>query len=59
MNENVWSLLTTRDGMTAQLTAPRFESYPTEDLETAPVERVAAEPRRLAPLFRRLRTAAA
>ena len=58
MND-VWSLLTTRDGMTAQLNAPRFEAYPTEDLEVAPVERVATEPRRLAPLFRRLRTAAA
>ena len=58
MND-VWSLLTTRDGMTAQLNAPRSEAYPTEDLEVAPVERVATEPRRLAPLFRRLRTAAA
>ena len=59
MNENVWSLLTTRDGMTAQLSTPRFEAYPTEDLEVAPVERVATESRRRAPLFRRLRTAAA
>lgn len=58
MSNSVWSLLTT-DGITAQLTTPRYEAYPTEDLETAPVERVAAEPRRLAPLFRRLRTAAA
>ena len=58
MNDNVWSLLTTRDGMTAQLTSPRFEAYPTEDLDAAPVERVATEHRRRAPLFRRLRTAA-
>ena len=58
MSNNVWSLLTT-DGITAQLSQPRYEAYPTEDLEVAPVERVATEPRRFAPLFRRLRTAAA
>ena len=59
MNENFWSLMTTRDGISAQLTAPRSTSFPADDLEAAPVERVATEPRRLAPLFRRLRTAAA
>jgi hypothetical protein len=59
MNNSVWSLMTTRDGLSAQLTAPRFESYPAEDLGAAPVERVATESRRFAPLFRRLRTATA
>ena len=59
MNENFWSLMTTRDGVSAQLSAPRSVSFPADDLEAAPVERVATESRRLAPLFRRLRTAAA
>ena len=59
MNENVWSLLTTRDGMTAQLSTPRFDAYPTDELEVTPIERVATGPRRVTPLLRRLRTAAA
>ena len=59
MNGSAWSLMNTSDGLSAQLTAPRFESYPVEDLGAAPVERVATESRRFAPLFRRLRTAAA
>ena len=59
MNENFWSLMTTRDGMSAQLDAPRSEQYPVDDLVVAPVERVATTSRRLAPLFRRHRTATA
>ena len=59
MNENFWSLMTTRDGVSAQLTAPRATPFPADDLEGAPVERVATQSRRRAPLFRRLRTAAA
>ena len=36
--------MTTRDGVSAQLTAPRSESFPADDLGAAPVERVATEP---------------
>jgi hypothetical protein len=59
MNDNAWFLMSTRDGLTAQLSAPRAASFPAEDLGAAPVERVATESRRFAPLFRRLRTATA
>lgn len=59
MNENVWSLLTTRDGITAQLTAPRYESFPADEQEAAAAERVVPETRRRTPLFRRLSAAIA
>lgn len=59
MNENFWSLMTTRDGVSAQLSTPRSVSFPADDLEGAPVERVATESRRRAPLLRRLRAATA
>ena len=59
MNENFWSLMTTRDGVSAQLSAPRSVSFAADDLEVAPVERVATESRRRAPLLRRLRAATA
>jgi hypothetical protein len=59
MND-VWSLFTTRDGVSAQLSTPRAESFATADLEATPsAVRVATAPRRITPLFRRLRTAAA
>ena len=59
MND-VWSLFTTRDGISAQLGTPRSESFATADLEATPsTARVAAAPRRSTPLLRRLRAAAA
>jgi hypothetical protein len=58
VNNNAWFLFATSDGLTAQLGAPRSEAYPTEDLQDAPVARVATSSPRTAPLFRRFRTAA-
>ena len=59
MND-VWSLFTTRDGVSAQLSTPRAESFATADLEATPSPvRMATAPRRATPLLRRLRAAVA
>jgi hypothetical protein len=59
MNDSAWFLMTTRDGMTAQLSSPRSERFPVEDLEGLPVAPAPAARRPFAPLLRRFRTAAA
>ena len=59
MNDSAWFLMTTRDGITAQLSGRRSERFPTEDLPGLPVAPAAAARRHRAPLLRRFRAAAA
>jgi hypothetical protein len=59
MNDNAWFVLATPDVLTAQLIARPAQSFPAEDLEVTAAPRVARISRRVAPLFRRLRAAAA
>ena len=59
MNNGAWFLLATPDVLTAQLIAPQRSESPSGDLEATTAPRVARVSRRVAPLFRRLTSAAA
>ena len=59
MNNSAWFLMTTRDGMTAQLSTPRSEPFPTDDLDGIPVAPAPAARTSRRPLLRRFLAATA
>ena len=59
MNNSVWSLMTTRDGISAQLTGRGPSRSPPRTSAAAPSSACHRPPPHRAPLLRRLRAAAA